>query len=108
MAISRKWTKALTSTAAPADQFTARRGNIHAYVQGTFVATAALERSYDAGTTWVPVELTPNTPYARTAPGSVIFYEPLDQDVLYRWKLSAFTSGTANVGLLQGEDNRNY
>ncbi len=102
MALKSKWTKALTSTSAPADSFAPERGYLHAYVYGTFVATAALERSYDGGTTWLPVEVTPGSAYTKTAAGSTVIFVPEAKgDVLYRWKLSAFTSGTVNAVLAQ-------
>ena len=68
-------------------------------VWGTFVGTAVLERSFDAGTTWIPV-LRPggNTAVSYTAPSSEVLYEPEDS-VMYRLRCSAWTSGTINYRL---------
>ena len=62
---------------------------------GTFVASIQLERSFDNGTTWLPVTAGGSALYAFTAPASEIATEP-EQGVIYRWNCTAFTSGTVN------------
>lgn len=72
---------------------------INASVWGTFSATVAIERSFDGGTTWVPVSRDMiGTGTAFTVPASVQIVET-ESGVLYRMSLSAYTSGTANVRL---------
>lgn len=79
---------------APTD---GRRVNVA--IWGTFVATVAVERSFDGGTTWVPVSRDMiGTATAFTVPASVQITET-ESGVLYRLNLSAYTSGTANVRL---------
>lgn len=60
---------------------------------GTFVASTALERSFDAGTTWLPCAT------ARTAPDSFVCLEP-EYGVLYRLNCT-WTSGTVNYRISQ-------
>jgi hypothetical protein len=71
------------------------RGAINFTLSGTFVATVAIERSFDGGTTWHPV-FTPDGLIARsfTAPVSTWTWEG-EAGVLYRLNCTAFTSGTA-------------
>lgn len=71
----------------------------NAALYGTFVGTVVLEKSFDAGANWVPV-LHPatNTAVSYTAPSAAVFYEPED-GVLYRFRCSAYTSGTINYRL---------
>jgi len=68
-------------------------------VWGTFVGTAVLEKTYDAGVNWIPV-LRPggNTAVSYTAPCTEVFYEPEDS-VAYRLRCSAYTSGTISYRL---------
>lgn len=68
-------------------------------VYGTFVGTAVLEKTYDAGVNWIPV-LRPggNTAVSYTTPSTEVLYEPEDS-VAYRLRCSAWTSGTINYRL---------
>lgn len=67
-------------------------GNFNASLTGTFVATLQLERSFDGGTTWQPLTAGGST-ITFTAVMSESFFEP-EADALYRWKCTAYTSGT--------------
>lgn len=63
---------------------------------GTFAATMVLERSFDGGTTFMAVSSdTVGTANTYTAPMSMTVTE-VEQGVLYRWRCSAYTSGTVN------------
>ena len=76
-------------------------GPFNLSVWGTFVATVVVERSFDGGTTWLPLSLdTYGTTVSLTAPCSLIVSEP-ETGVLYRLRCSAFTSGTASWRLSQ-------
>jgi hypothetical protein len=66
---------------------------------GTFAATVQVERSFDGGTTFVPVSKDASgTTAAFTAPCSIICDEP-ELGVLYRLNCTAYTSGTVNFRL---------
>lgn len=67
-------------------------------VSGTFVGTVLLEKSFD-GTTYIAV-FRPGTSTAisYTAPGCETLCEP-EPGVRYRWRCSAYTSGTINTRL---------
>lgn len=69
-------------------------GNFNASLQGTFVGTFRIERSLDDGTTWEPLTAG-GLAQTYTAPMSEMFYDPEPQ-ALYRWKCTAYTSGTAS------------
>jgi hypothetical protein len=68
-------------------------------VWGTFSATAQIERSFDGGTTWLPV--------SRDVVGTVAVFTAsfttqvveTESGVLYRLNCTAYTSGTANYRL---------
>lgn len=62
---------------------------------GTFSATIAFERSFDAGTTWIPVAFPDGTPITYTAPGSGSWGE-IEAGVYYRLRCSSYTSGAAS------------
>ena len=67
---------------------------------GTFVATVQLERSFDNGTTWLPLTANGSQVYRFSAPCS----EPCDETeagVLYRLNCTSFTSGTVNYRISQ-------
>lgn len=66
---------------------------------GTFVATVQLERSFDGGTTWLPLTALGSS-LAFTAPCSEVF-EETEEGVAYRLNCTAFTSGTVNYRLSQ-------
>jgi hypothetical protein len=68
---------------------------------GTFVGTVVLEKSYDNGTTYIPVNrMNTGTPISFTAPATEVCFEPED-GVLTRFRCSAFTSGTISYRLSQ-------
>lgn len=70
-------------------------------VWGTFVGTVVLERSFDGGTTWIPMLRTNTaTAISYTVPSTEILWEPEDS-VLVRLRCSAFTSGTISYRLSQ-------
>lgn len=69
-------------------------------IWGTFVATVALERSFDGGVTWVNCSKADGTANSFTAPVSLVCLEP-EPGVLYRLNCTAFTSGTVNWRLSQ-------
>lgn len=66
---------------------------------GTFAGTVQVERSFDGGTTFVPVSKDTSGSIATyTAPCSIICAEP-ELGVLYRVNCTAYTSGTINYRL---------
>lgn len=65
---------------------------------GTFVATVQLERSFDGGTTWLPLTNGATQLYNWTAPASESKTES-EVGVLYRLNCTAYTSGTVNYRL---------
>ena len=70
-------------------------------VWGTFAGTVALERSFDGGTTWLPVYYPgTTTAVSFTAPGNGSLFEP-EYGVLYRWDCSAYASGTIHTRISQ-------
>lgn len=70
-------------------------------VNGVFVGTAQLERSFDQGTTWNAVSKdVSGTALTHTAAASFSRVEP-EGGVLYRFHVTAFTSGTINYRLSQ-------
>lgn len=74
-------------------------GCFNVSVYGTFVGTAVLERSFDAGTTWVPVLRSGgNTAVSYTAPSSENFTET-EKAASHRLRCSAYTSGTISYRL---------
>lgn len=62
---------------------------------GTFNATTRLERSFDKGTTWLPLTAVGQALYSWTAPASESAEEP-EEGVLYRLNCTAYVSGTVN------------
>lgn len=63
---------------------------------GTFVATIQLEKSYDGGTTWLPIAKNVNGDLmSYTIPINMCMWEP-EHNILYRWNCTAYTSGTVN------------
>ena len=67
-------------------------------VWGTFVGTVILVRSFDAGTTWIPVS-TPNTAVTFAAPGTIDMPASGEIGVLYAASCTAYTSGTISYRL---------
>ena len=67
---------------------------------GTFAASVQLERSFDGGTTWLPITASGVQLFKWTAPASEVNQE--DQaSVLYRLNCTSFTSGTVNFRISQ-------
>ena len=72
----------------------------NASLWGTFSASVQLERSFDKGTTWLPLTANGTAIEKFTAPCSESLQE--DEDgVLYRFNCTAYTSGTVNYRLSQ-------
>jgi hypothetical protein len=67
---------------------------------GTFVGTVQLERSFDGGTTWLPITAAGTQLYAWTAPASESASDD-ETGVLYRLNCIAYTSGTVNYRVSQ-------
>lgn len=102
-------TGAFTAAAQTAGPFTPKdsplqdpgSGGVQSFnfsVFGTFVGTVVLEKSFDAGTTWIQVFDRSGAAISTTTPKTIIVDEPEDS-VQYRARCSAYTSGTANVRL---------
>ena len=71
-------------------------------ISGTFSGTVLLEASSDAGSTYVTVARdTAGNGMSYTAPVSQIYGEAVEEAVLYRFRCSAYTSGTINARLAQ-------
>jgi hypothetical protein len=73
-------------------------GNYNFTLSGSWVGTVALERSYDDGVTWVVTSKPDLTPASFTANIDGVGLEP-EAGVLYRWRCSAYTSGTIEYRL---------
>lgn len=69
-------------------------------VWGTFVGTVIVERSFDSGTTWLPLTASGVSLFNFVAPASEITEEP-EYGVQYRFRCSAFGSGTINYRISQ-------
>jgi hypothetical protein len=65
---------------------------------GTFVATIILERSFDGGTTWLPLRMPPA--YSFNCPLSDTFQDG-EYGNQYRFRCSSYTSGTINYRISQ-------
>lgn len=82
-----------TPAAAP---FTPIKGYYNFTIWGVFVGTIELDRSFDGGTTWVPVSLDALGDKASyTQPISVTGFE-CENGVVYSVNVTAYTSGTIN------------
>ena len=75
------------------------QGQFNAALEGTFVATFRLQRSYDGGATWRNLTAL-GTSVSFTGPCEEIFTEN-EPTVLYRWYCEAYTSGTAHGRISQ-------
>lgn len=89
-----------TATGASASFAPISRRGFNVSLWGTFVGTARLERSFDGGTTWLPLTAAGIALYTWTAPASEIAEEP-ETGVLYRLACTAYTSGTINYRVSQ-------
>ncbi|MFG1343204.1 hypothetical protein [Xanthobacter autotrophicus] len=67
---------------------------------GTFVGTVVVERSFDAGTTWLPITGAGVAISTFGGPVSEIFEEP-EYGVQYRLRCMSFGSGTINYRISQ-------
>ena len=67
------------------------QGNFNHSLDGTFIATLQLEKSYDNGLTWNPITAGGSvTTY--TTPVEELYSEP-EFGTLYCWNCTAYTSG---------------
>jgi hypothetical protein len=82
---------------APEIAVSAGSSRFNVTVFGTFVGTVVIERSFDSGTTFVPV-LRSGTAVSYTVPSTEVFEEP-EAGVQWRVRCSAFTSGTISYRL---------
>lgn len=73
-------------------------GQFNLELRGTFVATIALERTFD-GTNWVAVTALGNA-ISWTAPMTET-WEENERGAQYRWNCTAYTSGTVTYRLSQ-------
>jgi len=88
-------------SAAGASQAVQMEKDFNAAVWGTFVGTMVLERSFDEGANWLPCSLNTSGDNAQyTVPASLTVFEP-EGGVRYRWRCSAYTSGTINYRISQ-------
>lgn len=76
------------------------KGGFNITLSGTFVATVALERSFDLATTWNPITYIDGSPVQWTAAVSTPF-EEIEDGVVYRLNCIAFVSGSVNWRLSQ-------
>lgn len=85
----------LASAAADTETFQCY-GAFNVAIWGTFVATLQVEKSYDGGTTWIPLfNFFTGAAVAFTAPGSLQIGE-CERGVTYRMHCTQYVSGTAN------------
>lgn len=89
-----------TATGVSASFAPVSRRGFNVSLWGTFVGAVRLERSFDGGTTWLPLTAAGIALYAWTAPASEIAEEP-ETGVIYRLSCTAFTSGTINYRVSQ-------
>jgi|SRR5882724_10720085 len=76
------------------------RGPVHLDIWNGFVGTVVLERSTDNGVTWIAVAYSYGaTPISLTAPLSTMIENV--EACQYRWRCSAFTSGTISYRIGQ-------
>jgi hypothetical protein len=79
-------------------------GPFNVSLWGTFAGTTQLERTFDGGTTWLPVDATTlGTVLVWTAPFSGTWTET-EKMVPYRLNCTAYTSGTINYRISQASD----
>jgi hypothetical protein len=87
-------TGTFTSASGGGSPFQAPKGKFNATLSGFGVGTVKLERSFDAGLTWVTVSKDSSGSDASfTANCSLTIDEP-EKGVLYRFNCSAWSSGT--------------
>lgn len=77
------------------------KGPFNISLWGTFVATVRVARSFDGGTTWLPVAKNVDGDEASyDEPVSLSVFEA-EHNVLYSVECTAFTSGTVNYRIAQ-------
>lgn len=77
-------------------------GPFNIELSGTWVGTVQLERSFDGGTTFVAAAMdTAGTAAAYTTNVSIVVSEP-EPGVIYRWRCTAYTSGTVSYRISAG------
>lgn len=81
-------------------------GAFNVTLSGTYVATVILERSFDGGTTFMPVSTdTIGTTNAYTAPMTLVVNEN-EPGTFYRLRCSSYGSGTVTYRLAAGPRNQ--
>jgi hypothetical protein len=91
-------TSNFTSTGA-SPPFRQVNGGFNVSISGTFVATVQIERSFDNGSTWLPVTADAGgTPMMFSGPVSFPMYEP-EPGVVYRVNVTSYTSGSLTARL---------
>lgn len=88
-----------TATGTGASVPVARRGDLNLSLWGTFAATVTLQRSFDGGTTWLPLTYIDGTTPSWTGAISTPWPEA-ELGVLYRFACT-YTSGTVNWRISQ-------
>lgn len=99
-----------TGQSASLNPYASARSTTNAFnivLWGTAVATVALERSFDNGTTWVKLYAGGTQLYRWVYDGSTLVNisetaEEPEQGVLYRLNCTAYTSGTLSYRISQG------
>jgi hypothetical protein len=80
-------------------------GSFNISLWGTFVGTVRLERSFDGGTTWLPLSVDlAGTNLQWTQPYSGYPWAEVEHTVPYRLNCTAYTSGTVNYRMSQTSD----
>ena len=69
-------------------------------IWGSFTGSIQLERSFDNGSTWLPITAAGTQLYIWTAPASEVAEEP-EQGPIYRLHCTAQSGGTANYRISQ-------
>ena len=95
-----------TFTATGQSASFAVRGKFNALLSGG-VATVAIEKSYDEGTTWYAIQDVPGTilgPFTMASDLQLnAVLEEIEASMLYRFNCTAFTSGTVTFRLSQSK-----
>ncbi|CAH2606421.1 conserved protein of unknown function (plasmid) [Rhodovastum atsumiense] len=89
------------TAAGAADKSVACSGRFNVSIWGTFVATVVIERSFDGGSTFLPLSTDAyGTAVALTVPCSLVIDEP-EAGVIYRLRCTSWTSGSVNWRISQ-------
>ncbi len=92
---NRKTADSFTSAVAGTSEEIEEGDSLICSLNGTWAGTCTLQRSYDDGTTWLD--------YAGYTANTAFEIIGLDEDILYRWDMSVFTSGTCEAALSKPE-----